>query len=278
MTKVLKVEISNPQKIIYHNPKITKLDIVNYYKLVSRRMMPFLENRLISVIRCPSGNYKDKFFKKHLEASNQDLGQVILKNSKDIKKDYYFIKNPQGLIKEVQMNSFEFHLWGSQVTNLNNPNLMVFDLDPDSQVNLTRLRQGVKDLKMILDKLHLKSYLKTSGGKGYHVVVFFKNKMTWTKFRNTAKNIAILMEQTWPDKYTSNIRLKNRHNKIFIDWLRNTRGSTSVAPYSIRLRDKCRVSMPIAWHELDKIKPDDITISEALKRLKKKNPWQGFFH
>ena len=136
---------------------------------------------------------------------------------------------------------------------------------------------GVKDLKKILDMLNLKSYLKTSGGKGYHVVVKIKEKMNWEEFRKTAKNIAMLMEAKWPNKYTSNIRLKNRKNKIFIDWVRNTRSSTSVAPYSIRLRDKCSVSMPIKWSELDKVEPNEVTIEDALKRIKRKNPWEDFF-
>ena len=154
---------------------------------------------------------------------------------------------------------------------------MVFDLDPDKNLDIDKVREGVKDLKKILGTLNLKAYLKTSGGKGYHVVVPIKTKMTWHKFRKTAKDIAVLMETKWPDKYTSNIRLKNRKGKIFIDWVRNTRSSTSVAPYSIRLRDKCAVSMPIKWSELDKVKPDDITIDEAIKRLKRKNPWADFF-
>ena len=163
------------------------------------------------------------------------------------------------------------------VNSLEKPDIMVFDLDPDEKLNIKKLREGVKDLKSILDKLGLKSYLKTSGGKGFHVVVPIKKKMTWKKFRETAKQIAVLMEEKWPDKYTSNMRKSKRKNKIFIDWVRNTKGSTSVCPYSIRLRDKCSVSMPISYRELDKIEPNEIDIKEAIKRLKRKDPWEDFF-
>ncbi len=271
------IVISNPQKIIFKNPKITKLDLVKYYDKISIRMLPYIKNRLISVIRMPDGYGGEKFFKKHLENKNKGIGKKILKNTNDNKEDYYYIKNSEGLISEVQMNSYEFHTWGSMVNSLEKPDIMVFDLDPDEKLNIKKLREGVKDLKSILDELNLKSYLKTSGGKGYHIVVPFKNTISWTKFRKMARDIAVVMETKWPNKYTSNIRKKNRKGKIFIDWVRNTRSSTSVAPYSIRLRDKCSVSMPIKWSELDKVKPDEVTIEDAIKRRKRKDPWEGFF-
>ena len=129
---------------------------------------------------------------------------------------------------------------------------------------------------MILDEYKLESFLKTSGGKGYHVVVPLRSKVTWKNARKIARDIAKLMELTWPDKYTSNMKKSKRKDKIFIDWVRNIKGSTSVAPYSIRLRRKATVSMPIKWSELDKIRPDEITIKEAIKRIRRKDPWENF--
>ncbi len=154
---------------------------------------------------------------------------------------------------------------------------MVFDLDPDEKMSLNQIRQGVKDLKSVLDQLSLKSFLKTSGGKGYHVVVPIQTKISWEQFKSIAKQIAIYMEEKWPDKYTSNMRKNQRKGKIFIDWVRNTKGATSVAPYSLRARPKASVSMPISYNELDKIAPDEITLFDAIKRVKKKNPWKDFF-
>ena len=266
---VLNTTITSPNKTVFKNPKINKMDIVKYYHLVSKRMLPYLENRLISTIRMPDGYGGTKFFKKHFSDNAHNLGKKVIKKN----EDYYYIKDVRGLISEVQMNSFEFHIWGSNINNLNKPNFMVFDLDPDEKLSLKKLREGVKDLKKILDDLKLKSFLKTSGGKGYHVIVPIKSNVTWQKFRKIAEDIAELMEAKWPEKYTSNIRKENRKEKIFIDYFRNTKGATSVAPYSIRLRKKCTVSMPIAWSELDKVKPDGITMEEALKRLKRKDPW-----
>ena len=270
------IEITNPDKIIYKKPKVTKMDIVNYYKNVSKRMLPLIENRLISTIRYPSGSKGSSFFKKHFENLHKFLGLKRIKSKKEHQNDYYYIKDINGLIGEVQMNSYEFHVWGCLASDLSHADMLVFDLDPDELLSLKRLREGVKNLKSILDEYELSSFLKTSGGKGYHVVVPLNAKVTWKNARLIAKNIAELMEARWPDKYTSNMKKSKRKGKIFIDWVRNTKGATSVAPYSLRIRKKLTVSMPISWNELDKIKPDEITMEEAIKRLKRKDPWQKF--
>lgn len=271
------VEITSPDKIIFETPKITKFELAEYYKKISKRMLPYIENRIISTIRCPNGAKGEKFFKKHFESNGKGLGEIELPSGKGKKEDYYYVIDSSGLIGEVQMNGYEFHTWGSRVEALENPDVLVFDLDPDEGMNIKKIRQGVKDLKSVLDEFNLKSFLKTSGGKGYHVVVHTKKIKTWDEFRTFAQNIAKLMEAKWPERYVSNVRKDKRKGKIFIDWIRNTRSATSVAPYSIRIRKKPRVSMPIKWSELDKIRPDEITIEEAIKRLRRKDPWEGFF-
>ena len=270
------VELTNPDKVIFKNPKVTKKDIFDYYEIVSERMLPFLKNRLISTIRLPDGYGGKPFYKKHFENFDSFLGVKKLKTNEDKRNDYYYIKDKFGLLSEVQMNSYEFHIWGSRVDDVNHADMLVFDLDPDEGLSLEKLRRGVKDLKKILDEYKLESFLKTSGGKGYHVVVPLRSKVTWKNARKIARDIAKLMELTWPDKYTSNMKKSKRKGKIFIDWVRNIKGSTSVAPYSIRLRRKATVSMPIKWSELDKVRPDEITIKEAIKRIRRKDPWENF--
>ena len=269
------ITITSPDKIIEKKSMLTKLDIVNYYKKVSVRMMPFLNNRIISTIRYPNGNSNDSFFKKHFE-NNKYLGKkVVISNKK--KNDYYFIKDLNGLMYEVQMNSYEFHIWSSNVKAINKPDIMVFDLDPDEKLNINKVRDGVMCLKNVLDQLGLKSFLKTSGGKGYHVFVPFTSFESWSSFSLFAKNISLLLEEKYPDMFTCNMSKEKRKNKIFIDWYRNKKSSTSVAPYSLRIRKKITVSMPIKWSELYKIKPGDITIDIAIKRLKRIDPWKDFF-
>lgn len=260
------ITITNPSKKIIGN--ITKQQIYSYYEKIAPRMVPYLENRLISTIRAPYGTTKEIFYKKHLENSHGFLEKL---------GNYYYILDTIALLSEVQMNSYEFHIWGSNASKNNYPNMMVFDFDPDEKLSLETLRLGVKYLKEILDNLNLKAFLKTSGGKGYHVVIPFRTKITWKKFYKISEDIANILVNTYPDIFTTNIRKNNRHKKIFIDYLRNQKSATSVAPYSIRLKKNAPISMPISWQELDKIKPNEITINNVFKRLKKKDPWEDFF-
>ena len=192
-------------------------------------------------------------------------------------ENYFYIENAAGLLFEAQMGTLEFHPWGSRVEELEKPDMMVFDLDPDEGMGLETMRQGVKDIKSLLEQLSLISYLKTSGGKGYHVVVPFKPGVEWDIFHDFARRIAEVMEQQWPERYTSNVRKNQRTNKIFIDWIRNGRGATSIAPYSLRARKGARVSMPITWKELDTVAPDGVNMAEALRRIGGADPWQDFF-
>lgn len=270
------ITITNPDKIIFEKEKITKIDIINYYNLVATRIMPFLDNRLISTVRCPNGINKQTFFMKHLNNPSSDIGRKIIKDKSNEKQDYYYIKNTYGLLHEVQMNSYEFHIWGCKQNMIKQPDILVFDLDPDESLSIQKIRQGVKDLKNILDKLNLKSFLKTSGGKGYHIYIPLQTT-SWKKTEEIAENIANLMVINWPEKYTTNIRKDQRKNKIFIDYFRNKMGATSVCPYSLRLKKKATISCPIYWNELDTIKPNDITIKNIKERLRKKDPWSNFF-
>lgn len=274
--KEILANITNPDKIIFEKEKITKRDIMEYYSLISKRMMPFLENRLISVVRSPNGIKNDKFFMKHLNSESKNLGKKRIRDKSGDGDEYYYIKNQGGILDEVQMNSYEFHIWGSKQYSIQKPDLLVFDLDPDEGLGIKKVRQGVKDLKKILDDLGLKSFLKTSGGKGYHIYVHLKSS-SWKKTEKIAEDIATVMCTSWPDKYTTNMRKENRKGKIFIDYFRNKMEATSVCPYSLRLKSKAAVSCPIFWSELDKIKPSDITIKNIKERLRKKDPWSDFF-
>jgi bifunctional non-homologous end joining protein LigD len=159
---------------------------------------------------------------------------------------------------------------------LEEPDLLVFDLDPDEGMDLSKVREAVRDLKSLLDELDLTSFLKTSGGKGYHVVVPLKPSASWEDARTFSQNVAKAMEAKWPKKYTSNMRKEKRKGKVFVDWIRNGRGATSVAPYSLRARPGAPISCPIGWSELDTIGPADITL-ENIGSRSRKQPWRQFF-
>ncbi|MFA6860169.1 MAG: DNA ligase D [Clostridia bacterium] len=271
------VKITNPNKVVFEDPEIKKIDVVSYYSKVARRMLPFLSHRILSVVRCPKGASEPCFFKKHPDSFSKGIVKFPIVSNKGEKEIYFYIENSVGIVSEAQMGTLEFHVWGSRIDDLEKPDMMVFDLDPDEGMDLKQVRQGVKDLKNILDELSLTSYLKTSGGKGYHIVVPFKPVVEWDKFYEFAKHIAEYMEKKWSNYYTSNVRKNSRKGKIFVDWIRNGRGSTAVAPYSIRARKGACVSMPITWEELDTIAPNEISMADALLRIEKKDPWENFY-
>lgn len=274
---VLGVKISNPERVVYNSKKLTKLDVAQYYAAVSKRMLKYINGRLVSVVRCHGGVNGECFYKKHPMKNSDKVKIVKVKNSEGEKSEYFYLDSAEGIIKQVQLGTLEFHIWASQMPELEKPNYMVFDLDPDENMSLENVRRGVKDLKKVLDKLGLKSFLKTSGGKGYHIVVPFAKSVGWQDFYSFAKEVALIMEQKWQDRYTTNVRKDSRKGKIFIDYMRNNRASTSVAPYSLRARKGAKVSMPISWRELDKIAPDGVDLMEAKLRIKKADPWKNFF-
>ncbi len=276
-TEVAGVAVSSPDRKVFFNPEVSKIDVARYYEAAAERMMPYAGGRVLSVVRCHKGVKAGCFFKKHPQGKAEGVEVVTVANSEGEEGEYFYLSDGRGLISEIQLGTVEFHVWGSRVENMEKPDMMVFDLDPDEGMDLTRIQRGVKDLKSVLDKLNLKSFLKTSGGKGYHVVVPFIPSASWQTFHDFARKVAELMENKWPDRYTSNVRKIKRKGRIFIDWARNGRGSTSVAPYSLRARPGAKVSMPIAWTELDTVAPDGVDIFDAVKRLGKRDPWKNFF-
>lgn len=264
------IELSNSQKIVYDSNKITKYQVAKYYEDVSELMKPYLNKRLLSVIRCHDGVGDACFFKKHPTTDAQNI-QIFI----DGKEEYFYVKNKKQIVYQAQMGTIEFHIWGSKVPNIDSPDLVVFDLDPDTNLSILKLRKGVLLLKEVLEQLNLKSFLKTSGGKGYHVVVPIKCK-SWNDGNQFAKRVAELLQNRYPKLFTTNIRKAERGGKIFVDYLRNSRGATCVCPYSLRARENATISLPIEWDDINKIKPNQITIKNYKKYISI-NPWQYFF-
>lgn len=263
-----KIKITNPDKIIFKDGS-SKLELINYYIDVNKLIMPHLKNRPLATLRCHSLDKKSCFFKKHPE--DKSLIEVFT----DKGNEYFYISNLNQLIYQVQLGTIEFHTWASNVKTLEVPQFMVFDLDPDENLNLHILQDACLKVKSVLDELNLISFLKTSGGKGYHIVVPFKKSKNWDSFYNFSKQIALVCEQKWQNLFTTNIKKNTRKNKIFIDYMRNNRSSTCVCPYSVRARDLPTISMPISWKNIARIKPDEVTIKNYKKYIN--NSWDDFF-
>lgn len=265
--KVSGISVTHPEKVMFPRPAYTKLQMAQYYAAVAPRMFPYVQGRPLSLVCCPSGIEGEHFFRRHLEGSYEGVG---------FSGEEFFLKGETGLVALVQYNAVEFHIQGRKKA-AGRPDTMVFDLDPDEALPLSKVRKGVKLLKETLESLGLISFLKTSGGKGYHVVVPFRTGTDSEKFRDFSKGVALLMEQRFPALFTANMLKKARTGKIFLDWQRNGRGATSVAPYSLRARAGAPVSMPIGWEELPKISPASVTLSVAIKRLDRPDPWENYF-
>ena len=265
----MEIKITNPEKILFPKQKIKKMDVINYYIDISKVMLPFVKDRPLSVIRCHEGIKGECFFKKH-PASDKYVHSFM-----DGDEEYFYIKSVEELAIQAQMGTLEFHTWGSALPKLEKPDVMVFDLDPDEKLSLENLRERVMKVKSVLDELNLQSFLKTSGGKGYHIVLPFKSSKGWESFYDFSKNVATYIENKWPKDFTTNIRKDERKGRIFVDYLRNNRSSTCVAPYSLRAREGAPISFPIKWVDLEKIKPNEINIKNYKKYLN--NSWNNFF-
>lgn len=264
-----KIAITNPQKVLYPRDKISKLDVVRYYVDICDKMLKFVKDRPLSVIRCHQDIDGEKFFKKH------PLADKHIHTFKFKSQEYFFVKTKAEIVAQVQNGTIEFHPWASFVQKIDCPRQMIFDLDPDKSISIKKLRGAVKKIKLLLDELGLKSFLKTSGGKGYHIVVPFQKVSNWQNFYAFSKNVALIAEERWSETFTTNIKIASRKGKIFVDYLRNNMGSTCVAPFSLRARDGATISMPIYWQDLDKILPNQVTIKNYKKYIN--DSWKNFF-
>ncbi len=275
--KVSGIIITHPDKNLFEDAQITKRQVAEYYEEVGPRIMPYIKQRILSFLRCPHGIEDPCFFQKHLDALGEGMKKIAITEKDGQMDDYVYLTSVKGLVYAAQIGIVELHMWGSQIKTLEKPDFLVFDLDPDEDLGLDEVRHGVKDLKDVLDELSLTSFIKTSGGKGYHMVVPLKPNASWEEAKDFSRLVAQVLEKKWPKKYTSNRSKAKRKGKIYIDYQRNGRGATSVAPYSLRARKGAPVSMPISWDQVDAIAPNEITLKKALELIKEDDPWKGIF-
>jgi bifunctional non-homologous end joining protein LigD len=241
-------------------------------------MEQFVVDRPLALVRAPDGVGGPRFFQKHASAG---MSEKILK-SKDPEdnEEILYVKDFDGIAALVQMGVVEIHIWGCKVDGIDTPDQIVFDLDPDEGVSVDTVRQAALDIRTRLEELSLPVFVKTSGGKGYHVMVPLKPQAKWDAVKGFAHDFARAMEQAEPNRYTATLSKKARTGKIFIDYLRNGRGSTTVAPYSSRAKKGATVSMPVTWKEIeDGLPPNAFPIGDrtTLKRLSADDPWKDFF-
>lgn len=276
---VAEVQITHPERVVYPDSKITKGDVAAYYTAVSAPLLRESADRPLSLVRCPRGTQQACFFQKHIEAGfGDDVHSVPLKENSGTTGDYVYIDSVRGLTQLAQMNVIELHAWGTRKDNPEYCDRIVFDLDPGAGVAWKDITQCARTLRAMLEKLRLRTFLRTSGGKGLHVVIPLSPPAGWDETRTFAEAIARTLAADHPEKYVAVSGEKNRKGKIFIDYLRNGRGATSVTNYSLRARPGAPVAMPISWEELPRVRAANaFTIKNVPARVKraKQDAWAG---
>ena len=274
------ITLTNPDRVLYPDIGLTKLDLTKYYEAVAPLMLPYVVRRPISLVRCPEGYAKECFFQRHaMKGMSQAIKEVPIAGGESRKK-YLYIDDASGLFGLVQIGVLEIHDWGVSLDHIDQPDRLVFDLDPDEGLELATLKAATVEVRDFLADLGLKSFLKSTGGKGFHLVAPLTPKLGWAEVKPFAKAVADALVSARPDRYTANPLKKTRENKIFVDYLRNQRGGSAIVNYSTRAKAGAPVSCPLRWDELKGLKVaapyTAKTLPARLKALKG-DPWEGFF-
>ncbi len=277
------VKITHPNKVLYTDLGITKLDVAKYYQKVAKYFIPHLIDRPMSLVRTPEGIDGARFFQKHPSESFPNYIERIAIKEKQKSDEYILIDNLNDILYLVNLGTLEFHTWNSKIDDLEHPDRIVFDLDPAPDAPFATILKGCLLIKNKLEDRKLlpianqaptvkDNYLKTSGNKGYHIVVSLKDKYSWSESKDLAKAIAQELVNEFPEEFTIDMRKEKRIGKVFIDYLRNERGATTVAAFSTRAKPHAPISVPIKWEDLSEIKPNKFNINnidEYLQYYKK---------
>ena len=250
-TPEIQVKVSSRERLIFPDSTVTKGDLADYCAKIAPAMLPWVAHRPISLVRCPQGRGKKCFFQKHDAGSFGDhVLKVPIREKDGSTEDYLYVKDADGLVACVQMGTIEFHGWGSSVATLEQPDRMVFDLDPDEGLDFADTKRAAEFIRDHLGDLGLASFPMLSGGKGVHVVVPLTPQAEWPAVKDFAHRFAEALAQAEPDRFVANMAKAKRVGRIFIDYLRNQRGATAVLPYSARARAGAPVAAPVSWTEL----------------------------
>lgn len=271
--------ITHPDKVMDEESQLTKRMLAEYYLAVADHMLAHVADRPLSVVRCPEGSNKPCFFQKHVGAGPpQGVGSVSVASRRGGKTDDYLtVNSAEGLVGLAQMSVLEIHPWGSKNDHLDQPDRIIIDLDPDAAIDWKTLAHAAREVRKQFTKLHLESFLKSTGGKGLHVVVPIKPEHDWPVVKDFAHQFALEMEKQEPNLYVTKMTKASRQNRIYLDYLRNDRDATSIAPFSPRARHGAPVAVPLRWKELESEEMPCFHVSEFRRwrdRLRR-DPWKG---
>jgi bifunctional non-homologous end joining protein LigD len=270
------IRVTHAAREVYPEPGITKLALAEFYAGIAEHILPHVVHRPLSLLRCPDGVTGQRFFQKHVMPGTPAAIKRTPVPMKDGIEDYVMIEDAAGLVALVQMSVLEIHPWGSTIDNLEKPDRLTFDLDPDEGLRWDQVVAGAVAVRDFLDSLGLRSFVKTTGGKGLHVVVPVKPALEWDAAKEFTRVIVSLLVDAGPTLYTASMVKKARRGRIFIDYLRNGRGATAVAAYSTRARADATVSVPVSWAEIESgLRSDRFTVLTLPDHLRARtaDPW-----
>jgi bifunctional non-homologous end joining protein LigD len=275
------VRLTSPDKVMFSEQGVTKVDLARYLADTADRILPYLAGRPLSLVRCPEGRRKSCFFQKHaIPGFPDNFRRIEIREKDGGAADYLYIEDKAGLVAAAQMGVLEFHIWGSKVDKLEKPDRLVFDLDPADDVTFNDVKNAAQDLRDVLAAADLKSFPLLTGGEGIHLVAPLERRQDWTTVKRFAAGLARKLSEAEPERFTAKASKAGRKGRIFIDWLRNARGATAIAPYSPRAHAGAPIATPVSWQELGRIKSASQykldTIKRRLTHLKD-NPWSGYF-
>jgi bifunctional non-homologous end joining protein LigD len=273
------VAISSPGRIVDPGSGLTKLDVARYYEAIAPRLLPHLKDRPVALVRLPDGLGGQQFFQKHLAK-----GQIPQARTLDPALDpghgpLMALETPAALVGAAQMGVLELHTWNATAARIERPDRIVFDLDPDPALPWARVLEAAELTHALLQELGLRCFAKTSGGKGLHIVVPLRRVHDWETAKAFSKAVADHLAATLPTHFSAKMGAANRVGKVFIDYLRNNRGSTTVSAFSLRSRPGLPVSVPLGWEELVEVKkPDQWTLANVEDRLADlgADPWKDY--
>ena len=274
------VKISNPLRVMDESTRLTKLDSARYYDAIAERALPYLHCRPLAWVRAPDGIKGEQFFQKHSERARipgvEELPTSVYPNHAPL----LVANTAEALVGLAQMSVVEIHSWNGVAPDLAHPDRVIFDLDPDPALPWSAMLEAATLVKVVLDEIGLRSFAKTSGGKGFHIVVPLTRRQGWEEVKAFSQALAQHMTRVVAQRFSAVLGLKNRVGKIFIDYLRNGRSASTVAAFSVRARPGLAVSMPIAWDELKDVRSgDQWTMADAVKRQQslRADPWEGYW-
>ncbi len=273
------VTITHPDRVLFPEQGVTKLSLARYYERVSPWLLPHVKGRPLTLVRCPEGYTKECFYQKRANDRIPDtIGRVKISEDKGVSW-YMTADSLPAVIGLVQMGVLELHTWGAKRDGLDRPDRIIIDLDPDPTVSWKAVVEAAQLVRTLLNGLDLTCFVKTTGGKGLHVVLPLRRVHTWDEVKAFSKGLADHLERLIPDRFIANMSKQKRKGKIYVDYLRNAKGATAIAPYSTRARLGAPVSVPLEWEELSvNIRSNHFTVANVMARLEglTRDPWRDY--